>query len=149
MSFSLLTAIALCVGAAFAAADAAAGGSERLEQHRAACLLSQPNANVEACVQERLAAAQAAREGELQDGATPYQRNALLRCRALPIGEQSACEARMRAGTTSGSVEEGGIIREWVVRDVPAPAATATPADPSMDTVPADPNRPHGPQLPR
>ncbi|MBA3596262.1 MAG: hypothetical protein H0W40_02655 [Methylibium sp.] len=146
-----------------AEASAADGRNERLEHYRAACLLNRPNANPAACVEETLAAREAASQGELQTGDAAYRRNALLRCRALPAAEQPACEARIRGdGTVSGSVEEGGILRELVVRDR-TPADEAPPAngntslpmrvDPSRDglsdTVPAEPASPHGPQLPR
>lgn len=155
----------LLVSGALGAAETSAGDgrNERLEHLRAACLLNRPNANVEACMEEALAARQAAPQGELQDGAAPYQRNAVLRCRALPAADQPACEARVRgSGKASGSVEEGGILRELVVREQ-APAANALPTnsgvpgpmrvDPTKDglsdTVPAQPTAPHGPQLPR
>lgn len=133
--------------------------SPRLEPQRAACLLNQPNANVEACVEERVAAREAAQKGELQDGAA-YEKNALQRCRSLPAADQPLCEARIRGGgTATGSVEEGGILRELKVRE-PAGAAAARPPAPTRaqtgvtpagvtDAVPANPATPDGPKLPR
>ena len=49
------------------------------------------------------------------------QRNALLRCEALAGDERTACIARIRgAGTVSGSVAGGGILRELVTTEVVA-----------------------------
>lgn len=148
-------------GAAAAETSGPPTRSERVEHLRATCVLNRPNANVEACVEEALAAREAAPRGELQDGAEPYQRNALLRCRALPAADRPACEARVRgSGTVSGSVEEGGILRELVVREQAVPASPPVPGAPAgtsidpdkeglSDTVPAEPATPHGPRLPR
>lgn len=149
----------LLLGSGAVGAAEMSSRNELLEHLRAACLLNRPNANVEACVEEALAARQAAP----QDGAAPYERNAALRCRALPAADQPACEARVRgSGKASGSVEEGGILRELVVREQ-TPASNAAPADSGVstpmrvdptkdglsDTVPAEPAVPHGPRLPR
>lgn len=161
-SLAIRTGGSLAIAAALAAVALAATAetpsrSDRLETHRAACLLTRPNANVDACVEEALAAREAVREGELDDGNSPYRRNALLRCRSLPAADQPACEARVRgSGSVSGSVEEGGILRELVVREAPPARPAAAPAVPGdavrdglSDTMPADPASPHGPQLPR
>lgn len=112
--------------------------AEQREHHRAACLLTRPNADVEACVEEAMAARAAARQGELrEEDADPYRHNALQRCRALPVAEQPACEARIRGqGSTSGSVEEGGILRELVIREQGAPPAPALKTEPSDSSAP-------------
>lgn len=48
-----------------------------------------------------------------QEDEQQYFRNALARCENLPDGYKQACEARVRgAGTRTGSVEGGGILRE-------------------------------------
>lgn len=54
-----------------------------------------------------------------------YFRNAMARCARLPAGYKQACESRVRgAGTRTGSVEGGGILRELEIRgDQPAPSA--------------------------
>jgi hypothetical protein len=58
-------------------------------------------------------------------------RNALMRCQPLPEPLRADCVARMQgSGTTSGSVDAGGIYRELVTREVgvaPAPAPPAVP----------------------
>ena len=54
-----------------------------------------------------------------------YARNALERCKALPEPDRNDCVLRMQGrGTTSGSVEGGGIYRELVTiipGEAPAP----------------------------
>lgn len=132
-------ALAACTGLLLAGGTSAEPSAERMEHYRAACLLNRPNADVEACVQEAMAAPAAARQGELQEhDLDPYQRNALQRCRVLPPADQPACEARIRGlGTASGSVEEGGILRELVIREqggAPAPALTTEPSGSSGPT---------------
>ncbi len=158
---ALAAACALFSAAAAAQTPATDPRSERLEHYRAACVLNRPNANVQACVEETLAARQAASRGQLADDNETYRHNALMRCRALPAAEQPACEARVRGvGTTSGSVEEGGILRELVVRERGEPGAEPASAEPAQlrmdpnadglsDTVPAEPSSPYGPRLPR
>ena len=49
----------------------------------------------------------------------------------LPSGERADCEYRVRGGGTArGSVEAGGIYRETVTREIPAP--TVEPAQGSV-----------------
>ncbi len=60
-----------------------------------------------------------AQRGQLTTPNPNYDQNALLRCDALPAGEKEPCRLRiLGAGTTSGSVDGGGLIRE-VVTQVP------------------------------
>ena len=74
-----------------------------------------------------------------------YQQNALARCERLPAGYKQACEERMRgAGTATGSVEGGGIVRESEIRgdllpgyEKPAPATTAPAAPAAVVPAPA------------
>lgn len=71
------------------------------------------------------AAPAASSDGAAQDRAAMYERNALARCQALPSQDRAECEARVRQGSTSGSVRDGGVLREH--RTV-VPAATPAPA---------------------
>ena len=67
------------------------------------------------CLREAGAALQSARSGKLAESARPdYERNALARCSVLPPADRDSCEAMMRKGTTTGSVQGGGIFREYV-----------------------------------
>jgi hypothetical protein len=73
------------------------------------------------------------RQAALDQDPGQYLRNALRRCAGLPADDRSDCEARMRGGgTTSGSVDGGGIYRELVTREIGAPVTAApTPARPA------------------
>ena len=56
--------------------------------------------------------------GHLNGTKEAYHQNALIRCNALPMEDRDACQRRIEgAGTTSGSVREGGLMRELVVPD--------------------------------
>jgi hypothetical protein len=127
---------ALALGAAGAlsatAAFAADGGrpadaQARYQQERAACLSGQSHQDQSTCLREAGAALEEARRGRLDTGqAARYQENALLRCSVLPSEERSACHARMQGqGTTRGSVAEGGIYRELIIREVPSDSRPA------------------------
>ena len=80
------------------------------------------------CLKEARAAAYEAKRGGLTSPDGSMDRNALMRCDALPAADKEPCRMRiMGAGTTSGSVAGGGLIRE-VVTPVPTPASTTMPA---------------------
>ena len=71
-----------------------------------------------------------ARQDALDRDPAQYMRNALSRCESLQGDDRRDCVARIEGrGTTSGSVEGGGIYRELVTREVgvaPAPASTSS-----------------------
>ena len=73
-------------------------------------------------VREAQAAREEARRGRLTENATPEERerNRYARCDNLQGDDREYCIRRMNGeGTTSGSVEGGGILRELVIT-VPA-----------------------------
>ncbi len=78
------------------------------------------------------------RQEALDRDPAQYKRNAIARCEGLTGADRQDCLARIDGkGTTSGSVEGGGIYRELVTREVEAPAAPA-----ALDTAPAaDPKK--------
>mgnify|MGYP006959996046 FL=1 len=54
-----------------------------------------------------------------------FEKNQLKRCRVFKGEDREACEARVRGdGSSTGSVQSGGILRE-VVRPVSPESATA------------------------
>jgi hypothetical protein len=70
------------------------------------------------CLREAGAALQEARRGGLSGG--DLDRNRTQRCAALPAQDREDCTMRMDGqGTTSGSVMQGGVLRE-LERPVPA-----------------------------
>ncbi len=105
-----------------AEAGASADARARYQQERAVCLSGQSSQDRATCLREAAAALAEAKRGALGAGAAPLARNARQRCEPLPADDRRACEARMQGqGSTSGSVDGGGIYRE--LREVePAPA---------------------------
>ena len=114
----------LVLGASFGAASAANAGSDvnaRYQAERAACNNGQSNQDRATCLKEAGAAQAESRRGHLTDdqGAQgTYKQNAMIRCNALPPDERDACQRRIQGeGTTSGSIEAGGLLREVVTPD--------------------------------
>ncbi|MFP5405877.1 MAG: hypothetical protein ACLGHY_05905 [Gammaproteobacteria bacterium] len=108
------------------AAQAATSGNKsaaekRYQEDRALCMSGLSAEDKKTCLREAGAALQAARAGKLAESRSPnYEQNALARCNVLPPADRPSCEAMMREGSTQGSVESGGIYREY--REiVPAP----------------------------
>ena len=86
-----------------------------------------------ACMREAGAAREETRRGRLVDHQADYQRNATLRCDALPEADRRDCLTRMQGGgTTSGSVKAGGVYRETVTRTPAGPM----PPPKIIDTTP-------------
>ena len=70
---------------------------------------------------ERAAAKAEAQRGSLDDGQglSQYQRNAYARCSVFKTEvDQQACMARVKDGAVSGSVKDGGILREVTVEEI-------------------------------
>jgi len=103
----------------------------RYRQERGRCERMAPDSRA-GCLRDAAAARAEARRGQL--GNSPgdpirYLENALRRCEPLPPDDRADCEYRVRGGgTTRGSVEAGGVYRETVTREVPAPGEVAVPA---------------------
>ncbi len=119
-------AVALSAATVFAVesfADSSAPSTYARE--RAACMDGSSQQDSATCLKEAGAARDEARHGHLGASARPsdLQANATARCNALPAKDRADCVARIHgAGTTSGSVKEGGIYRE-LVSTTPAPPA--------------------------
>ena len=89
---------------------------------RAACM-NMSSQDRAACLKEAAAARAEIKRGRLGDNNSQaqYERNALMRCNTLPADDRDACQRRMHGeGTTSGSVEGGGIYRELRVAVPPS-----------------------------
>jgi hypothetical protein len=122
---SLLTLCALGALAVSASVPAANAGPDpdahqRYVQERAACMSLQGD-DRKTCLREAGAAQAEAKRGQLTDAQAAYEQNKLARCAYHKnADDRSYCERRMHGeGTTSGSVEGGGILRELTVT-VPA-----------------------------
>lgn len=87
-------------------------------QERSACLSGKSHQDRATCLREAGAAYMEARRGALANAAdTDLQQNATRRCDAQPPADRPACVQRiLGAGSTQGSVEGGGVIRETETR---------------------------------
>ena len=120
--FALLAGGALLGATAAVAADSnnVADAQSVYQRDRAACLDGGTNQDRATCLKEADAALQETRRGGLDDGRGRLEQNRLLRCEGQPPEDRENCVRRMSGeGSTSGSVETGGIYRELVTPDVP------------------------------
>jgi hypothetical protein len=106
--------------AGVAAASALSDAQLRYRQERAACLSGGSNQDRATCLREAGAALAEARHGGLATGGDrDLVANRAARCNALPAADREDCTMRMEgAGTTSGSAQQGGVLRE-LTRPVP------------------------------
>ncbi len=98
----------------------------RYQQDLAECETQQATQDLATCrLEARNALADAKRNLLSDTTANLFEKNQFKRCRVFKGEDREACEARVRGdGSSSGSVQSGGILRE-VTRPVPAEPATA------------------------
>lgn len=120
------------------AAGAATGGDQTerraiFERDRAACETGRSTQERGLCLHDVTVAYRMPHTNKPYDlDAATYQRNQALRCGPLKDKDLEACMARMRgAGSTSGSVQTGGILRELTTVEV-----GPVPADAKLDNKP-------------
>lgn len=142
----------LAVGAAMLVASVASaqsvGGTQssieaKYQRDRAACMSSDSQHERSSCLREAGAVRAQARRGSSQGGESQEMltRNALERCKRQPPEQQVICERMVRGeGSTTGSVEGGGMIRELTIMEpassVSPPPAQAPIAVPPPSTTP-------------
>ena len=133
----LVTVTAVAGGAAQTASAAASSDLlARYQQERAVCNSGKSNQDRATCLREAGAAYAEARRGGLDVAGSSPADNQRKRCEPLTGDERSACLARMQGqGSTSGSAQSGGMLRELVTREPAAPGA-ALPA-PRASNAPA------------
>jgi hypothetical protein len=112
-----LLALALsALACAGAHADTAAQTQERqrlYQEERQVCLSGTSNQSSADCLREAAAALQPGGNTAAPSTAASLQANARQRCEALPVDDQQSCLQRMQgAGSVSGSVQAGGLLRE-------------------------------------
>jgi hypothetical protein len=124
---------ALAVLALACCAATAAGGSPdpdaraRYQSEKAACLSGQSHQDRATCLKEAGAALAESRTRKPIPEQANYEQHALIRCNALPADDRVACQRRIQGeGSSSGSVEGGGLIRT-IVTPVPAASDSAAP----------------------
>jgi hypothetical protein len=142
LGVSLFAVSLLFVSTTAIAADKAVGA---YQQERAAC---QSAPDRKDCLRDAGAALDASKHGQLTSGdAELYERNALMRCKALPESDRQDCVRRVHGeGQASGSVSGGGVFRETktIIVDPPAQPA-AMPEQPRYRSMPAPmPMEPQG-----
>lgn len=109
VAMNLLVATAAFAAGSVSRADAQAAYAA----DRAACMRGDTGQERSACLKEAAAARQEALRGGLNDGQADYGRNQRLRCNSQPAEDRPDCLRRMNGeGTISGSVQDGGILRE-------------------------------------
>jgi hypothetical protein len=111
-----LAACAAIVGLASASAFARApdAAQSRYEAERAVCMHGLSNQDKATCLKEASAALAEARRGRLAGSAErELEQNRLARCNAQSGADRDDCVMRMQAGTTSGSAQGGGMLREF------------------------------------
>ena len=116
----------LLMGAAASHAAPDASAEARYQQDRQACLSGHTQQPQDVCLHEAGAARDAARKGALTSSSANLEaENAVERCKVFTMAdEHAACLDRVRGpGNTSGSVLEGGVLRESVIT-----TTTITPA---------------------
>lgn len=87
------------------------------------------------CMTEVRKAQAAKRAGRLENYGEQFAANALKRCEIFKDADDlAACRARVEQGTISGSVAEGGILREAEIE-----VRTEAPTMPETATMPAAP----------
>ena len=100
----------------------------RYQQDLAECEAQQATQDLAACrLEARNALAEAKRNLLSDTTAHLFEKNQFKRCRVFKGEDREACEARVRGeGSSTGSVQSGGILRE-VTRPVP-PEPNSAPA---------------------
>jgi hypothetical protein len=96
----------------------------RYQQDLAECEAQQATQDLAACrLEARNALAEAKRHLLSDTTANLFEKNQLKRCRVFKGDDREACEARVRGdGSSTGSVQSGGILHEVVRPVVPSPA---------------------------
>lgn len=111
--FVLLAAAAWLVAGSALAGTGLSAAQLRYQQERAACLNGSSNQDRATCLKEAAAALQEARrDGLATAAAARLAQNRLNRCDALPAADRQDCILRIEQGTTSGTSQGGGILRE-------------------------------------
>ena len=103
----------LLAGAASAGSDLSQA-QRQYQRERAVCLSGESNQARATCLQEAGAALGEARRNNLAPANTREMgNNRMTRCDALPVADREDCAKRMQGeGVTSGSAQQGGVLRE-------------------------------------
>ncbi len=113
----LMGASVQCIAHAPSASEQGREAREQYLRERAACLSGESIEPRDTCLREAAAAYAEARRGNLgNEDPGQLAANALARCAVRPPDQKSMCERMVRGeGTVTGSVRDGGFVREIVV----------------------------------
>ena len=118
LSLALVGALLAASTLAMAQPSPAADAHARYEQERQKCMTNNTQDSLATCLREAGAAQDAARKGQLSNPGPQAADNATQRCSAFQnADEQAECVRRVQ-GPASGSVSEGGVLRESVTTTV-------------------------------
>lgn len=107
-----------------------------------ACMTGQTQQDRETCLREARNAQADKRRGVLDNSGADFQANALVRCDALMGEDKAACHARMMGyGNVTGSVAEGGLLREVETVVMPEGATSVRIEPKTSDPVVLVPSR--------
>jgi hypothetical protein len=125
----------LATAPAFAASTAAASAKARYLRDIEHCrTIGEHDARAN-CLSEASTAYAQTQPSAPQENATQLASNAMRRCDPLPKPDHDDCVARINgAGTVSGTVAGGGILRELVTREVVAQAPSTVVPNPLPPT---------------
>jgi hypothetical protein len=130
-------------GSAVAATNPTRAGVEaRYQQDRAACMSGHTAEDQATCLKEAGAVRNERLAGiDLTEGSPDYRQNQIERCKIFSApADARECRLRIEQGNVSGSVREGGILRERTTIQQTGPAVIIVPApapDPAPMPVPA------------
>lgn len=121
LAFTACAAATLLLSAGAAVAAKPSEAQLRYQEERAICISGSSNQDRATCLKEAGAALQEARRGNLSAGNEgELGDNRMARCKVLPMADREDCAMRMQGqGTSTGSAQQGGILRE-LTRSVPA-----------------------------
>ncbi|RZJ24558.1 MAG: hypothetical protein EOO54_09070 [Haliea sp.] len=101
-----------------------------------ACMSGRTQQDQETCLREARNAQSDKRRGVLDNAGSQFEANATARCDVLSGEDKAACQARILGyGSTSGSVAEGGVLREVETVVMPAGATSVTIEPKTADPV--------------
>lgn len=122
--FAFLAALLVPFYAAASGNPPVTTAAQTYQMERDRCMNAPATDDRTACLKSAGAAYEEAKRGTLDVAPHPYEDNRLSRCEPLPADDRRYCVMRMEgAGTSSGSVDGGGILYELVTRE-PAPEPT-------------------------
>lgn len=128
LSFGLTALLAVTAATAqVATGTTGIDASGSFSQEVQACMTGRTQQDQATCLKEARNAQSDKRRGALDNAGGQFEANATARCDVLSGEDKAACEARILGyGNTTGSVAEGGVLREVETVVMPAGASSVT-----------------------